>query len=230
MKKYTKKTLVWLLKGVLFTVGVTAFYFLSAFVLTLIPGNPGKERPAQGIEIFVSSNGVHTDIVVPVQTALFNWEGFIPPSDFRPEAVPFSYISFGWGDKGFYLDTPTWSDLKFSTAFNAMFCGAATAMHVAYFTGKPAESSYIRRLVLSPEQYSSLVKYIRGSFREDDSGKCILIDCCRYTGLNDSFYEARGSYSLFKTCNVWTNNALKACDVKTALWAPFEKCVMYRLR
>ena len=31
------------------------------------------------------------------------------------------------------------------------------------------------------------------------------------------FYEAKGSYSLFYTCNSWANQALKAANQKAAL-------------
>ena len=42
------------------------------------------------------------------------------------------YLAFGWGDKGFYLDTPEWSDLKASTAFKAAFALGNSAMHTTF--------------------------------------------------------------------------------------------------
>ena len=42
------------------------------------------------------------------------------------------YIAIGWGDKGFYLDTPTWADLKFSTAFKAAFWLGNSAIHTTF--------------------------------------------------------------------------------------------------
>ena len=41
-------------------------------------------------------------------------------------------------------------------------------------------------------------------------------------GNNDQFYEAVGSYSCFKTCNTWTNQALKESKLKACLWTPFD--------
>ena len=42
-----------------------------------------------------------------------------------------------------------------------------------------------------------------------------------YPQLN-SFYEAKGSYSFFYTCNTWANNGLKAMGQKAALWTPSD--------
>lgn len=50
-----------------------------------------------------------------------DWSQKIPFSQTKGKSTDFNYIAFGWGDKGFYLDTPTWADLKFSTAFKAAF-------------------------------------------------------------------------------------------------------------
>ena len=41
-----------------------------------------------------------------------------------------------------------------------------------------------------------------------------LVDANHYRSANDAFYEAKGRYSLFFTCNTWTNNALKICKQK----------------
>ena len=31
------------------------------------------------------------------------------------------FVSFGWGDKNFYANTPTWKDVTFSVGFKALF-------------------------------------------------------------------------------------------------------------
>lgn len=54
-------------------------------------------------------------------------------SQTKGKNTDFNYIAFGWGDKGFYLDTPTWADLKFSTAFKAAFWMGQSAMHTTYY-------------------------------------------------------------------------------------------------
>lgn len=43
------------------------------------------------------------------------------------------YLSVGWGDKGFYLDTPTWAEPETFTAFKAVFLVSESAMHCTYY-------------------------------------------------------------------------------------------------
>ncbi|MFL5728111.1 MAG: DUF2459 domain-containing protein, partial [Cytophagaceae bacterium] len=97
-----------------------AVYFIAAVALTLIPVNTSFKPSEEGVKIFVQSNGVHTDLVVPVKNEVCNWAEKIDPEDFEMDSRPFSHIAFGWGDQGFYLHTPTWGDLTFSTAINAL--------------------------------------------------------------------------------------------------------------
>ena len=207
-----------------FVLGTVAFYLTVAVIISLIP--VGSEECGSGIKIYVKTNGVHTDICVPVVTDEMDWRSFIPPADF-PNVHEHSYVSIGWGDKGFFLETPTWADLKFSTAFNAAFTGSETAMHVSYHESEPAVTASTRRKFVSPGKYLELVEYIKSSF-ETQNHKVALIPNKGY-GTNDNFYEATGSYHLFNTCNAWTNEGLKIAGVRTALLALFSDGIMRHL-
>ncbi len=131
------------------------------------------------------------------------------------------YIGFGWGDKGFYLNTPEWADLKFSTAFNAAFYLGTSAMHATFYK-QIRESESCVKIKISKAEYEKLIAYIETSFQYDKDGNPLLINATTY-GQNDSFYEANRKYHLFYTCNTWANNALKASDQKAALWTPSDK-------
>ena len=45
----------------------------------------------------------------------------------------------------------------------------------------------------------------------------------------DSFFEAKGSFSFYRTCNIWVNKALKVIGVKTSIWSPFDFGVLHHL-
>lgn len=206
-------------------IGLIFLYAFFAIALSIIPANKNFQSPEEGIDLFLISNGVHVDICVPVFTEVFDWEAVILPKDFEEKARV--YITFGWGEKGFYLETPTWSDLKASTALNAVLLPSPTAMHVVYFPFTPKEGQYVKQVRITQDQYLALVQYIKNSFKWDDNEQAILIDCCRYPGWNDNFYEAVGNYHLFNTCNNWANGGLKAAGIKTATWAPFDRSIFY---
>ena len=67
---------------------------------------------------------------------------------------------------------------------------------------------------------------ISSSFKTDSINNFELIPHAYY-GNHDSFYEAKGNYSLFFTCNTWANNALKSAGLRTCLWTPFDKGIFY---
>jgi uncharacterized protein (TIGR02117 family) len=215
------------LHSILIFLSLIVLYLAFVVLLTVIPANRSAVQPESGVTIFIKSNGVHTDLVLPTENKLYNWNTKIFPEDFSPMNGKSQWTAFGWGDKGFYLYTPNWSDLKASTAFNALFTGSPTAMHISVYGYTPEESIKTKKITLTEEQYKTLCEYVFKSFQKDGKENFILIRGYHYNGVNDNFYEAEGKYHLFNTCNNWTNSALKAAGVKTAFWAPFDKCVFY---
>jgi uncharacterized protein (TIGR02117 family) len=202
-------------------------YGLAAYTLPLIKVNSDFKNSETGVKLFVISNGVHTDIILPVKTEVKDWTKIFPKDNFSVTDTSYNYISFGWGDKGFYLQTPTWNDLKFSTAFKAAFGLSETAMHVSYVKEKKQQNERCRELKIDSLRYKQLIHFIEASFDIKKDG-LELINHPGY-GHFDRFYEAKGRYSLFKTCNIWTNNALVEIKVQTALWSPLAEGLMASL-
>ena len=54
------------------------------------------------------------------------------------------------------------------------------------------------------------------------NGKVIFIPTDAVYGINDAFYDAKGKYSFFETCNTWANDGLKEAGQKAALWTPSD--------
>jgi uncharacterized protein (TIGR02117 family) len=201
-------------------------YLAIAVVGSLIPVNKGFIQAENGIEIYVRSNGVHTDIVVPVHSIVFDWTNKLKSSDFKGQESELNYLGFGWGDKGFYLSTPTWADLKISTAFNAMFWLSTSAVHVTGYRTAPKEGPLAKKIKITAEQYLKIIGHIDRAFQKDKDQQYRLIQNAHYIGMNDNFYEGVGTYSLFNTCNCWTNEGLKNSGINTALFAPSSWSVM----
>lgn len=193
-------------------IGLIALYLGAAWVLSRIAVNKHATDPGgQTVPIYIRTNGVHTDIVVPVKNEEQDWSREIKFSDTESGDITLPWAAFGWGDKGFYLQTPEWSDLKFGVAFKAMFHLGSTAMHVT-FHKQMVPGADCKEIKISSEQYRQLVAYLRGSFRSDENGQVIpILSVNDGYGPDDAFYEANSIYDLFHTCNTWANNALKAC-------------------
>jgi uncharacterized protein (TIGR02117 family) len=217
-----------LLKGLLGFVAVILLYVVCAQGLSAIRVNTEPIKARRTIPVYVRTNGVHTDILVPVKNEYINWRDTFPVSSFANVDTTFSYLAFGWGDKGFYLDTPTWDDLKASTAFKALFFMSSTAMHVTYKRNEPKENEDCVKLLISEDAYQKLCAEIAASFAREKSG-IQRIDHPGY-GEHDNFYEAIGTYSFLKTCNVWTGRCLKNSTITIGYWTPFDWNVMHSLR
>jgi len=167
------------------------------------------------IDIYILSNGVHTDIVVPVKNDTFDWSKQIKFEHTKAKDSTAKYLAMGWGDRGFYLETPTWADLKVSTALKATTGLSSSALHTTFYKTMK-EDAYCKKIQISTIDYQKLVVFINESF-ETESGSPIKIETDAVYGKNDIFYESKGSYSLFYTCNSWTNQALKSANQKAAL-------------
>lgn len=61
-------------------------------------------------------------------------------------------------------------------------------------------------------------------------GRTIHIGTHANYGLTDAFYDGVGRYNLFRTCNTWTNDALKACGQKACWWTPFDTGIFRQYR
>ena len=222
MLKKSFKFLGWTLFGI-FT--FLALYVTAVLLISRITVNSTIDKidEQNAIPIYILSNGVHTDIVVPIVSEVKDWRKEIQFDQTESNDTLAKFVAFGWGDKGFYLDTPEWSDLKASTALKAIFGVSSSAMHTTFFK-QLRESEDCKRILVSKENYQKLVNYISESFNNPENPE--WIEGHSY-GKKDAFYEAKGSYSLFYTCNTWANCALKAANQKASLWTIYDKGIFY---
>ncbi|WP_343688631.1 TIGR02117 family protein [Chitinophaga sp.] len=223
-----KKVLKIALYTILTPVALVGLYLLFAFGLSrvTVAAEPSGNR---NIPMYILTNGVHTDLVMPVRTAQIDWSKSVLFENTIGRDTTAQWIAFGWGDKGFYLETPTWADLKFSTAFKAATGLSTAAIHATYYRSLREGNDCIRTSIDSAK-YARLIAYIQQSFKRDEHGQIMHIVTNANYGRTDAFYEAKGSYSLFHTCNTWANSGLKASGQRACLWTPFDKGIFYQYR
>jgi uncharacterized protein (TIGR02117 family) len=207
---------------------VPILYFLAALVLGIIPANRHWHEAKQGVTILVRTNGVHTWILVPKVTEEMDWRPLVPGAHLRdPRWGAGDYVALGYGNRTFYLETPTWGDLTMKNAFLAAFGRGRSLMHADH-DNHPQPTDYQRPITLTHDEYRRLVGFIRGSFQYDGEGRTMPLLGRGYGG-SDMFYEAVGPYNVFYTCNSWTGRALREAGVKTGVWTPLSQSVMWRL-
>lgn len=197
-------------------------YLLVAFILSKFTVAEEANAP-DDLDIYILTNGVHVDLVVPTTYKNYNWFETVPHLPGGAHDAEFKYLAIGWGDKGFYLNTPTWAELKASTALKAAFGLGGSAIHATYYKNM-VENEVCKKISISEAQYQRLVEYIHAGFSKDVKGQFIPIDTeVSYAGYQDAFYEAKGRYSLFKTCNSWANKGLKASGQRACVWTAFQQ-------
>lgn len=214
--------MILLLKAILIIVGMLATYFLCGFLIPYISIPAEKTTAPKTVELYILTNGVHTDLVLPVKSPEIDWSDEILFENTLSKRTDFRYLAFGWGDKGFYLDTPTWAELKFSTAFKAVFWLNDSAMHCTFYENMK-EGEDCKKIMITQAEYERLIQFIKDKFDRGQDGKPILIKTNAVYGRNDAFYDAQGSYSFLETCNTWANDGLKAAGQKAALWTPSDR-------
>ena len=204
-----------------------ALYLAIALALGLIPANADFRSTPDGIPIYVRTNGVHAELVLQTRGAGVDWSTDHPATDMRALAGPLPWIAFGWGDAQFFATTPTWSELRLSTALAALSGSGEGAMHVEYLARPGAYAG--RELRLTADQHARLVDYIRGSFQRDAKGRPRRLTAPGYFA-SDAFYAAGPRYSLWATSNEWVRRGLQTAGVRVPLWAPFDAAIFFQLR
>ena len=207
-----RKLLIIVVKILAFLIALPLLYIIISLVLTIIPVSEKESSQPKLNTIYLTTNGVHADLILPKN--LINsdiLEGQImKPTD--------QYFAFGWGEENFYLNTPTWADLKFSVAFRAAFLESNTLIHVTRY--RNAQKRWIA-VQVTDEQLKNLNTYILKNL-DLSSGKIELVQGATYTPDRDNFYRAHGNYTFYQTCNSWLNTGLKESGMKGSLWTPFD--------
>ena len=164
---------------------------------------------------------------MPIKTAEFDWRSVISDDQFSGYTGRETKIAIGWGDKGFFINTPTWADLTLKTALNAMVWPSDACLHVSYISENNI-SPDARSVRISKSQYQDLVEFILSTFSSNEPAKQEAIKGASYSG-KDLFFEAKGNYHCLNTCNSWMGRCLRKAGVKVGRLTPMPKTVFLYL-
>ncbi len=209
-----------ILKWILYLLLIPILYIGMSLILLSITIDRKIENQVSEKTIYLNTNGVHLDIVIPknnIDSQLL--------LGLKQEQSD-KYLSFGWGDENFYLNTPTWGDLTFKNAFSAMFLKSSTLMHVTRYSYKHSDWMEIK---ITESELKKLNFYIQNTFKTSENEMKVVLENKGYSPVDD-FYKASGSYSCFKTCNSWVNSGFKESGLKSCFWTPFDFGLMKKYK
>lgn len=154
--------------------------------------------------VYVADHGWHTGLIILRQD--YDSRASLRTTYFDGKR----WLEFGWGDAAFYQA----EEMSIGLALRALFVPTDTVMHVYGFDGDPVRNfpnSETLSVRVTEAGYRRMLDFIRAAFARDDAGQLAPLGRGLY-GLS-LFYRANGTYSLERTCNTWTAEALQAAGV-----------------
>jgi uncharacterized protein (TIGR02117 family) len=203
---------------------VVAVMVLAVAAGTFVPrplfdAEPSREA-AETRRILVLSNPIHTDIAIPLDAETRAAFGFLGASGVPVGEPGAEWLIIGRGGRAFYLETPTWAELKPMPLFRALTVDRSV-MHVD--VAGPIDEGHpsIRVFDLGAAEFRGLSEFIQASFVRED-GDVVVIPDAGY-GMYDRFFEAHGSFNALVGCNTWTARALRSAGIRTGWWNPLPQ-------
>jgi len=171
--------------------------------------------------VLILSNAIHTDIALPATPDVVERFSFLAANGLDPAQPGVAYIIAGWGGRSFYIETPTWSELKPGPVFKALTVDRSV-MHVSVAGPIDRDHASVTAVELDEASFQRMLQAILAGFSSDDGGKPVVIAGANY-GMYDLFFEAEGWFNAIVGCNVWTAATLRQGGLKTGWWTPLPR-------
>ncbi|WP_457584170.1 TIGR02117 family protein [Ensifer canadensis] len=229
----SRKSGVWrILKWICYGVSglVLAVVFGTVVPRPLLPSTAtaaAVESAVAGERILILASPIHTDIAIPLNDetrARFAFAGEAGVPLDQPEA---RWLIFGWGGRSFYLETPTWSELKPMPVSRALTLDSSV-MHVDIAGAIVEPQPSVTSVDLKRADFEKLMTFISGSFARNGSA-VLPVEGFSY-GYADRFFEAEGVFNALFGCNTWTARALREAGLRTGFWNPLPSTLGLSLR
>jgi uncharacterized protein (TIGR02117 family) len=187
---------------------------------TLVPRPlfSSSDSAEKSVEILVITNPIHTDIAIPANSETLQAFAFLQESGLPLDAPGLRWIVFGWGGRAFYLETPTWAQLKLVPALKALTIDRSV-LHAELAGEIERVLPNVKSIRVSDGEFSKLLRTILDSF---DPQEPAAIAGAGY-GPNDKFFEANGYFNVLFSCNTWAAKVLRAGGVQTGWWNPLPQ-------
>jgi uncharacterized protein (TIGR02117 family) len=195
---------------------------------------PGPEAAVPDIQaasspktVLVLSSAIHTDLALPATPDVVARFAFMAKDGLDPTQPGVAYLIAGWGGRSFYVETPTWSDLKPGPVFSALTLDRSV-MHVGLAGKIDRNNPTVTAVELDEESFERMIEAVLSGFSSGDDGKPLVVAGANY-GEYDRFYEAEGWFNAIVGCNVWTARMLRQGGLKTGWWTPLPQLLSLSL-
>ena len=193
-------------------VSSVGLYVLLAYTLMFFPSKGSQTNSPKEQKIYILYDSMHTDIVLNLESSKIGWNKLLPEVIQERKK---GYIGFGWGDKETYLNTPTWDDLKISTALKALFLNTPSLLHVGYYRDIHRYQE-LKEVSLTQKQFDTLEQNLKREFDKKPQYEA------KGFSRDDAFYASNRSYNAIDTCNTWSGDRIRESNIRMSYWTPFS--------
>ena len=230
----------WLARTVRYGLGALSIAVLALGLGVLIPrplfeSGPGPVRATAATPsteasrtVLLLSTAIHTDLALPASPDVVERFAFMAADGLDSSQPGVGYIIAGWGGRSFYIETPTWSDLKPGPVFNALTYDRSV-MHMALAGAIDLDHPTVTAVELDAAAFEALIQAVLAGFTVDGAGARSVVPDAQY-GEYDLFYEAEGLFNALVGCNVWTAATLRQAGLRTGWWTPLPGLLVASLK
>jgi len=202
-------------------------------IASFTPRKWGNLPPSGDCEftLYVSGGVMHTDLFVPVQNSAFEWNQVLNLKELSQQpGTNDRYLQFSWGDRIFFMETPSWDQMNWGSALRSLFYwnNSAAMLIKGHRTLPQYPDTENRCIRLGREDYRAIMQFITNSLERNAQGQPHHLGYGQ--DRESSFYAATGRYSIVNTCNSWTAEALRSGNINTPLWGGIAPSILYHLR
>jgi uncharacterized protein (TIGR02117 family) len=205
-------------------------YLAGAAALLLVAGTlvprplfSRSDGGEKGVEVMVITNPIHTDIAIPATSETLQAFGFLQEGGLPLDAPELRWLVFGWGGRAFYLETPTWSEVKVVPVLRALTIDRSV-LHAELAGEIDRTLPNVTSIRVSDAGFQRLFQAILNSFDPQEPA------AINGYSSNDRFYAAIGSFNVLFSCNTWAAGVLRAGGVQTGWWNPLPRSLGLSLK
>ncbi|HWT58629.1 MAG TPA: TIGR02117 family protein, partial [Rhizobium sp.] len=179
----------WLLRAVFLLVFLAA---CGTFIPRPLIAPVEASSAAATHRILLLSGPIHTDIAIPLDEETRAAFSFLAETGFPLGHPDAEWLIIGWGGRAFYLETPSWSELKPLPVLRALTIDRSV-LHVDLAGHITEPQPAVAAFDIGDDQMARLRNFISDSFIRD-AGVVAPIPNAGY-GEIDRFFEAKGYFN-----------------------------------
>lgn len=172
------------------------------------------------ITVGLASGAIHYDFILPATPEVRGQFAFAEAAGVPVMHPNTKWIVVGWGAHEFYTTVGSYSDVSLSATWKGI-SGDLSVIRLEALG--PLSGEGIQWFQLSEAEFEALLASIDSDLPENPIA--VPIASQPYS----AFFESPGRFHLFRTCNVWVGEKLRAAGVPFGWWTPTPYAVRLSL-